>query len=637
MRKSLTKIIASVLLCVSFVLSVSACNKDKNNSSSGGGSGETTISLHKNIAVKTDKKIVDGGKTDYKIIIPSDADENIKLAAEETAYFIEQSSGVKLETATDKADGKYISFGETTAYKNSKLYKSREKDKETVGTNGYMVRTEGENVYVTGESFGLLNGAYGLLGALCGYKFYSSDEISLSHEKQIYLYNFDVCEVPDFEYRIVPHGFQKKDPRRYRMHLLEDIWANRSIYCHNTLKYVDPEEYKDGHSAWFSTSGDQLCYTAHGNDKERKALVKLVATKMVAALEAAPDKYVVGFTQMDNKHACECDACIESFDTYGADSAAVIKFCNETAAEMRNIFAAKGVSRDFKLVFFAYEAYENAPVIEKNGKRVAADKSLICDDNVSVFYAPIAMKYTVPMDSDKYEGKNLRFLQTFKDWQILCDDVFVWIYSSNFSHYLVTYNVFDSMQANLKIFKDLGAKYMQDLGQYNVSSSCVWTNLTGYLQSELQWNCSLDYNKLVDDYFENYFKTAAKEMREVFNMQMQRMRVIRDEELADGSCYEESENTECYPEEFLKTCIDKITAAYSKAEALKSDKETYDKVVERIKLESISYRFLYLKLYGKSYDGTDVSALKTSFVADMKELGLKRYSEHIVFDDKSWQ
>lgn len=506
---------------------------------------------------KTDEYIVKAGKTDYKILLEKDASDLKKFAAEEVQTFVKQSSGAELPIVYDTEapeDGKYISLGNTSAYKASETYKTAETETAKIGSNGFLIRSEDDDIFVIGEDFGVANGCYELLYRLCGYEFYSADEIKLNGESDVFFYRFDIFDVPDFEYRIVPQGFQRNETvaRRYRMHRLEDIWANRSIYCHNTLTYIPEETYGEKHPKWFSRDRkDQLCHTARGDNNERQALIDTVAAKLVAALEAAPDKDTVGFTQMDNKHACECDACLEEFAKYGTDSAAALKFCNDLAAAMRKIFENKGVNRSFKVVFFAYEATVSAPVKENaDGTRVPIDENVICDKNVSVFYAPIAVKYTVPFDSDEYDGFNKQYLQTLKDWQILCKDVYLWVYSTNFSHYLVPYNSFDSLQQNYQIFKDLGVKYLQDLGQYNVKQSAAWCNLTAYLQAKLQWNSSLDYETLLQNYFSNYFKNAAEDMRSLFNLQQTRLREIQKEKLADGSCYEESETWRAIPNRF---------------------------------------------------------------------------------------
>lgn len=58
----------------------------------------------------TGKNIIEKGSTQYKVLIPENADDTVTLAAKELVSFVAEATGVSLDTATAAEEGgKYIS------------------------------------------------------------------------------------------------------------------------------------------------------------------------------------------------------------------------------------------------------------------------------------------------------------------------------------------------------------------------------------------------------------------------------------------------------------------------------------------------------------------------------------------------
>ena len=96
-------------------------------------------------AVDTGKYFVQDGKSDYQIVVPSDADANVLFASSELQYFVERSTGVTLPIVKDvtlpSKDGHFFSLGSTTLWKETGLTLAKD-----LGQTGYSFQTVGESL-----------------------------------------------------------------------------------------------------------------------------------------------------------------------------------------------------------------------------------------------------------------------------------------------------------------------------------------------------------------------------------------------------------------------------------------------------------------------------------------------------------
>ena len=148
MKKFLCLILAFLM-----VFSLTACNPESPENG-GEGSGTGTGLGQDNTPVVEGKWLVKDGETDYYILTPDTTSATVKSAAAELAYFFNQATGINLKTKTNSeysADGKYISFGDTSAASTVTV------TKEELGTQGFKIVTVGDNIVVKafGEELGV--------------------------------------------------------------------------------------------------------------------------------------------------------------------------------------------------------------------------------------------------------------------------------------------------------------------------------------------------------------------------------------------------------------------------------------------------------------------------------------------------
>ena len=120
MKKRCTKFIA---LCMSAALAVATvcgcfvgCKKESNTDDSPYYDPETGINLEEPIS-----KLADNGRSEYKIVIPADAEPVEEYAAQEFQRYVLSSSNASLPIVTDAESPacgeKWISIGNTSLFK----------------------------------------------------------------------------------------------------------------------------------------------------------------------------------------------------------------------------------------------------------------------------------------------------------------------------------------------------------------------------------------------------------------------------------------------------------------------------------------------------------------------------------------
>ena len=104
--------------------------------------------------------------------------------------------------------------------------------------------------------------------------------------------------------------------------------------------------------------------------------------------------------------------------------------------------------------------------------------------------------------------------------------------------------------------KEINAKYVFSLAQFNSKDCYAWGALKSYLSCKLAWDSSADVQVLTDRFFENYFGPASKEMKEYYLMQRAYLRYLSEN--TNYSCSRSASNPEIGKAEYwTKPVLDK--------------------------------------------------------------------------------
>lgn len=615
-----------VILIVLSVFTLSACKSKK----------KVEVEEVKPIVIEeTDYFLVENNQSNYTIVYPENSDEMISgTAVSELISFFRQATGVVLEAISDEGliyqEGQsYISIGQTTLLKTSGI-----EINENLGESGLQVVTKDESVFMFGQTrFGTLYSVYEFLEHQLNFKIFAVDEIRINtNVTSLKLLDFDVTDIPTFEYRLGNYGELWNGTtftRRMRMQTNNDIWISLGgLTYHNFFATVPPSEYKADHPEWYSSDGRQLCLMT-----DQEGIKEVVVNQMKKYIRDNPLANNLTFTQEDYNVWCENEVSQNLKDKYGTNAAEMIIFLNSVAEEIEAWLAVEDPTRDVTLVMFAYHKTEDAPARfdEALQKYVPIDEDVILRDNVAVLYAPIFAEHYY----DYYHESNINTAETMKKWGALSNNLYLWSYGTYFLNYLAPYDTFNAIQGKYQFAKENNTSYVFDQGQYNQHRGTDWYRLKTFLSAELQWDVNQNMNDLIDEFFDNYFKNASEPMMKYFNSYRAWYAYLAAEEGFSGYVTETILLQRNYfPQGILNEWLGYLEEAQESIKSLENtDQALYKLLNDRILLETISVRYLIIELYSVYYSTSEIEVMISTLKNDAMRLGVVQFNEFNTLSD----
>ena len=648
------KSIALVLACATCI-SCAACSSNNNDPNNPNNNSQITApvkpvsdkevhyvegGLHKVNVSETNRPFIVDGKTDYKIIVGTDTQE-VWDAANFLGKYVLKGTGVKIPVETYKQDITYNANSKYIVIACPELFDAAGLTMPTdnIGQAGYYIKSAGNSVFIACVGmYGYQNAVISFMHHVIGYEMYSADVVVFEKTGET-LPDLDIVEKPDIEYRS-PSNYVIKTDERYGMGFLNfsDVFLPSSGPWHNTFEYLPKEEYQAQHSDWYSADGEQLCYTAHGNETEYNAMVDEVYKKIVEYMAEKPNISNIAFTQQDKRQQCTCDSCQEILKDYNTISAAILKFCNEVSrkvqAHLEEEAEANGTAkRELNLLFFAYQNSEKPPVVKNaDGTYKPIDESVVCDEHVGVCIAPVDSFY----NKSFYDDANSSIAENIRGWGVCSQKLYMWLYETNFNYYFYPLNSYDSMIETYRFCFEQGAIYMYTEGQHNQPAVTCFGRFKQYLDAKAEFNVNVNFNDIADVFFKNYFKEAAEPMRQFFDELQGQLRYIEENYSAfiPGGIYDHIENEQFWNKRTLEHWLELCDEAYAAIEPYKTrDEELYEILRKNIMLETIFPRYALIRLHPGGYSASELRQMQLSFKEDAVELQIKRYCEGFSIDE----
>lgn len=652
MKRQITCLLLAITIMLSAIFAgCGQCGKD-NSDSDKDNNKEITVDnytatekytggTHQLTMSESNTDLVKNGASDYKVIIKTNSSTKVLTSATEFIAGFKEATGVELTLVeSDEQDysatTKFISFGENTYATKAGVTKATE-----LKTNGYMIKTVGQSVFVIGGGDkGTLFGAYGLLGLLFNYEYYFQDSFGNEcyyidtnvTEKKLPV--FDVIDNPDFDHASAGYQpmYSNSDAAyKLRTERFEEIFIMglNIPYVHNTLDYIPYTTYKDAHPDWFSQDGKQLCYTARGNSDERETLITEIANKMITLIQMNPEGELITLTHEDTAYWCDCDSCKALKTQYGTDAASCIMFTNEVADKVEAWRKVNAPSRKITVVMFAYTSTENPPAVKgSDGKYQAIDDKVKCRDNVCVLYAPI---YTLSYNHTMQDEANQKTENQLQGWQACSNNVALWSYSQLFYNYFMPYDTYATYQNQYRRYLDIGSLLIIDNAAYDTKSPVCFSSLKTYLASSWSWDVNKNYNDLVDGFFENYFGKKDGAMRKFYDELRIWLKQLDESGLSGltGTSHADWDKKENWSKPMLDRWVNYIAEAKKEVESLKNtNPEKYNLICDRIDIESLMPRYMLIEFYSDYYSAEELTAAKKSFASDCRRLNVTKLAEN---------
>ncbi|MBQ3020539.1 MAG: DUF4838 domain-containing protein [Clostridia bacterium] len=590
--------------------------------------------------------VVDG--TQYKIYYES----GYKAIATFMQEQIEAATGARLELVSAKPTT-------ITQYRYAIVLGYSDLAKDVIGSSldgdalqaiaSYSIRRNQRAVFIESNSEdGYRMAALAFLRNTIGYDMISEDCVIYSKDGSV-IPALNLCETPSFGYRQQQTYMTEDEVFGMGLQAHTDLWiaSDQGWDMHNTLHYLPVATYGSAHSNWYTSDKTQICPTAGGSSAEFNAMVDAIVANMMVRINAYPNKENISFSIMDSAGGddCTCARCTLYDTLYGEAgfSAAWIDLMNAINEKIR----AQIGDRKLNIAFLAYRSTEKAPAnidangnvtllkryqINDDGSYTQTSEDLKCDDGVMVWLAPIDGKYAENFN----HADNAATLALIKKWCALSDNVYLWMYGTNFKFYMYPYNTWQASAENYKILADLGVKGAWS--QSNETEATAFSDLKAYIDSKFMFDVNANYEDVLDTYFTNYFGAGAEKMRSMFDKIVAKCEEI--EANYDGlgrGIYDEIENKSGFLGiggktywskdwiNSLVTLCDEAKAAVEADSSLKTEQKTV--IINRITKESLFPRYVLCTTFASSYSNSNKEALRAAFKADATALGFTLYRE----------
>jgi hypothetical protein len=227
---------------------------------------------------------------------------------------------------------------------------------------------------------------------------------------------------------------------------------------------------------------DQVCLS-------NPDVLNLVCDNLAIEISKKPDAKYWSVSQMDNYNYCECAACKHTDSIEHSHAGTMLRFVNEVAKR----FPSKIIST------LAYQYTRSAPILTKP------------EANVNIMLCTIEENRAKSLKGSSFE-------KDLKNWAALTQNILIWDYVINFSHMVMPFPNWPTLQENIQIFQQNGVKMLFEQG-YN-SPSSEMQPLRAFLLSKWAWNPNLNADSLIYEFTENYYGPAAMIVREVLRAQV---------------------------------------------------------------------------------------------------------------------
>ncbi|MBO4355297.1 MAG: DUF4838 domain-containing protein, partial [Clostridia bacterium] len=371
--------------------------------------------------------IAESGKSDYRIVIPSNASDGTRYAAEELAKYLKEICSAELPIVEDnvKPQAKEIVIGRA--------------DREGVpsGNNlkndGYVIRTSGEKLFLTGQNErGNAYAVYGFLEKKLGCRFFTSKIEKIPCCDKIEIPETDEKVIPPFEYRITDWKEIAANP----VFALKRGMSNpvgtpvkpmlHHSLCHTLFSFVSPNEFFDTHPEYFSMVNGkrikdetQLCLT-------NPDVLRITIERLKETIRSHPECKIFSVSQMDYYNPRQCPECKRIDEEEGSHAGTVIRFVNACADAVKDEFP------DVYVETLAYIYTRRPPKITKPAKNV-----IVCLYSIECCFTHPIRECCVPGVPFKH---TVDYDHPFRDdligWGKICDNLLVWDYTTNFRFYL---------------------------------------------------------------------------------------------------------------------------------------------------------------------------------------------------------
>jgi hypothetical protein len=454
--------------------------------------------------------LVKEGKSEYSICLARDASPSEKRAAAELQRFLEEMSGARLPIGDcTAATGGMVFVGRSAALDRLRPGVPFEQ----LGPEGYVLKTSGPHVIIAGGRLrGTMYGVYGFLEKL-GCRWFTREVSRIPKKRNIRIEDLDETQKPAFEYRepYFTEAFDGDWAARNRANgafmKLDPSMGGKVVYypfVHSFYHMLPPEKYFKDHPEYYSfidgkrrADRGQLCLT-------NPEVLRLSVDVVREWIRQHPDATIFSVSQNDWTGWCECDNCRRAEQEEGGEhSGPLLRFVNQIAEQI-------GKEHPDKLIdTLAYWYTENPPLKVRPRP------------NVRIRLCPIGV-----CEAHPYEActRSAYFMKNLRAWSEITNQLYIWHYNTNFTHYMSPFPDFDELAADIPMYRKHGVVGVFLEGAYPPGGGAENAELRSYIMARLLWDPRANVQEGIREFTDAVYGKAAPFIREYLDLMHREVR-----------------------------------------------------------------------------------------------------------------
>ena len=557
--------------------------------------------------------------SDYRIVISEKCAESDKYAANMLSEYLRKmtsgASDIKIISDAETERDFEIIIGKTNR-KSDDLPLVSQKD------DSILVAALKEKLYLDGQSKRAVIYAVVELLEYLGCRFFAEDTEKIPClEKAEIPYDLYIAKTPAFSYRDVYwtcayppelsvklrlNGALRNEARFGRTlpeYLGGGIQYAGPHFVHTFCMMVPPDEYFEAHPEYFAMiNGERSCKHLYTQIcLSNPDVLSIVIEKTKQWCRENPDAKIVSVSQNDSfvtESYCTCEKCAAIDAEEGAPSGSLIRFVNKVAQE---------VEKEFPDVFvdtLAYQYSVQPPKITKPRKNVLIR---LCTGGC----------YTHSIEECE---KNTGTREAFEKWSKICDNLYVWDYTTNFLQYLTPFANMAAMRKNIKFFAEHNVRGVFMQGNYQPGKNGEFGELRSYLMAKALWDADCDMDKDAEEFIDTYYGAGAKYIKEYLKYIYEKGRLVHFTWAMPSK--------DMWAAVIPDSDLEYLDNLWKDAKTAAKTGESPERSFEHVERSELSHRWFKLEAgKGEFSDSDKVDKLTEEFYADCRRLGIERLSE----------
>ncbi|MCW5551046.1 MAG: DUF4838 domain-containing protein [Verrucomicrobiae bacterium] len=446
-------------------------------------------------SARTEVRLAEAGKPGVVIIGQPEATTPEQHAVAELVSHLNQITGARFEVQTNASEAPRNAIIVGQGALATKLFP--EVDFATLGAEEFVIRTKGDRLLLAGgRPRGAIYAVNRFLQDQCGVRWWTPWATNVPQRASLQIPELDVRYQPPFEYR-EPFWFQGFDPlwkvrngANGENRRIPPEWGGCVRYkgfAHTFYPLVPPEKHFKDHPEWYSFIKGKRTHERAQLCLSNPELRDFVVGRVKEWLREDPDAGIISVTQNDWYGYCQCEPCKAIDDAEGSPAGSMLAFVNYIAEKIEPEFPNVAVDT------FAYQYTRKPP------------KTIKPRPNVIVRLCSIECNFREPLD----HVSNAAFLADLEGWSKICQRLYIWDYTTDFSNYLLPHPNWFTHGANVRLFQKFGVRGVFEQGAYQGFGGELG-ELRAWVLAQLLWNPQTDDRALIQEFLQGYYGPAAK-------------------------------------------------------------------------------------------------------------------------------